>query len=121
MTKKEITSRPGWFGTTVHYDSNGRKVGESRPGFFGTTNHYDTKGRRVGSSTPGLFGGTNHRDASGRPVGSSRSSLFGTTNHYDKNYIENNDYIDLAKRYIQEYYDKFEEELYNIFASIEEM
>ena len=26
MAKKEITSRPGWFGTTVHYDSNGRKV-----------------------------------------------------------------------------------------------
>ena len=27
------------------------------------------------------------------------------TNHYDRNYIENNDYMDLAKRYIQEYYD----------------
>ena len=27
------------------------------------------------------------------------------TNHYDRNYVENNDYMDLAKRYIQEYYD----------------
>lgn len=36
MAKKEITSRPGLFGTTVHYDSNGRKVGESRPGLFGS-------------------------------------------------------------------------------------
>ena len=27
------------------------------------------------------------------------------TNHYDRNYVENNDYMDLAKRYIKEYYD----------------
>jgi len=41
MAKKEITSRPGFFGTTNHYDSNGRKVGKSRPGLFGGTVHYD--------------------------------------------------------------------------------
>ena len=48
MAKKEITSRPGLFGTTNHYDSRGRKVGESRPGLFGTTNHYDATGWKVG-------------------------------------------------------------------------
>ena len=59
MAKKEITSRPGLFGTTSHYDSRGRQVGESRPGLFGTTNHYDANGKKVGSSSPGLFGSTN--------------------------------------------------------------
>lgn len=47
MAKKEISSRPGLFGTTNHYDSNGKKIGESRPGLFGTTNHYDSKGRKA--------------------------------------------------------------------------
>lgn len=28
---KKITSRTGLFGTTVHYDEKGRKIGESRP------------------------------------------------------------------------------------------
>lgn len=55
MAKKEITSRPGIFGTTNHYDSKGHKVGESRPGLFGTVHHYDAKGKKVGTdvnSTP---------------------------------------------------------------------
>ena len=73
MAKKEITSRPGLFGTTNHYDSKGRKIGESRPGMFGTTNHYDANGRKIGSSSPGLFGSTSHRDANGRQVGSTRT------------------------------------------------
>ena len=55
---KKITSRTGLFGTTVHYDEKGRKIGESRPGFFGGEVHYDAKGRKVGESQPGLFGGT---------------------------------------------------------------
>ena len=52
MAKKEITSRPGLFGTTNHYDSRGRKVGESRPGLFGTVNHYDAKGKKSAEVIP---------------------------------------------------------------------
>ena len=29
---------------------------------------------------------------------------FVITNHYDKNYVVNNDYLDLVNRYINEYY-----------------
>ena len=31
---KKVTSRPGLFGSTIHYDERGRRIGESRPGFF---------------------------------------------------------------------------------------
>ena len=43
---KKVTSRPGLFGSTIHYDERGRKIGESRPGFFGDTVHYDAKGKK---------------------------------------------------------------------------
>lgn len=33
-------SRKGFFGETIHYDANGKKVGESRKNFWGGTNHY---------------------------------------------------------------------------------
>ena len=56
MTK--ITSREGLFGTTIHYDENGHKVGETLPGFFGGTNYYDNDGHKIGHSEPGFFGGT---------------------------------------------------------------
>ena len=69
MAKEKITSRPGWFGTTVHYDSSGRMVGKSCPGLFGSTIHYDKNGRRVGSSHPGIFGSKTHYDSKGRRVG----------------------------------------------------
>ena len=82
MAKKEITSRPGLFGTVNHYDSKGHKIGESRPGFFGTTNHYDAKGHKVGSSMTGSFGNTTHWDTKGHKVGSSQSGVF-STHHYD--------------------------------------
>ena len=81
MAKKEITSRPGLFGTTQHYDSRGRKVGESRLGLFGSVNHYDAKGRKVGSMT-GSFGNTTHWDEKGHRIGSSQSGAF-TTDHYN--------------------------------------
>ena len=55
MAKKEITSRPGLFGTTNHYDSKGRKVGYSQQGAFGSTAHYDARGCKVGSSQSGAF------------------------------------------------------------------
>lgn len=34
MAKKEITSRPGLFGATNHYDAKGRTVGSSYSGAF---------------------------------------------------------------------------------------
>ena len=33
-------SRKGFFGETIHYDTNGKKVGESTRSFWGGTNHY---------------------------------------------------------------------------------
>ena len=66
MTRKptiKINSRPGLFGTTVHYDEKGRKIGESRPGLFGDTAHYDANGKKVGTSGDGFFGDRNHYDA----------------------------------------------------------
>jgi hypothetical protein len=35
MAMKEILSRSGFFGTTDHYDPNGRYVGKTEPGFGG--------------------------------------------------------------------------------------
>ena len=80
---KKITSRTGLFGTTVHYDEKGRKIGESRPGFFGGEVHYDAKGRKVGKSQPGLFGGNVNYDANGHRVGRTENSFFGSQVHYD--------------------------------------
>ena len=100
---KRITSRTGLFGTTVHYDEKGRKIGESRPGFFGGEGfimqrlsgrglafieidgevHYDAKGRKVGESQPGLFGGNVNYDANGHRVGRTENSFFGSQVHYD--------------------------------------
>lgn len=37
MEKKDVTRRPGLFGTVNHYDSRGKKISTSRPGLFGTT------------------------------------------------------------------------------------
>ena len=81
-TNNKVTSRPGLFGTTNHYDSKGKKIGESRPGFFGSTNHYDAKGKKIGSSQKGAFGRSVHYDNKGHKTGTSYSSVFGT-DHYD--------------------------------------
>ena len=78
----KVTSHPGLFGTTNHYDSKGKKIGESRPGFFGSTNHYDAKGKKIGSSQKGAFGRSVHYDSKGHKTGTSYSSVFGT-DHYD--------------------------------------
>ena len=56
MAKKEITSRPGLFGSTSHHDASGCKVGSSQEGWFGSTTHYDRSGHKVGRSEPGMFG-----------------------------------------------------------------
>lgn len=34
-------SRPGMFGSVVHYDERGREVGHSEPGRFGNWHHYE--------------------------------------------------------------------------------
>ena len=52
---KKVTSRPGFFGSMLHYDEKGRKIGESRPGLFGDIIHYNAKGQKVGVSHPGLL------------------------------------------------------------------
>ena len=87
MARKEtqkIKSRPGLFGTTIHYDEKGRKIGESSPGLFGATVHTDAKGKTVGKSYGGLFGSTNHYDAKGHRMGRTDSGLFGTSTHRDE-------------------------------------
>ena len=79
---KKITSRPGLFGTTNHYDSTGKKVGYSRPGAFGTTVHYDADGNRSGRSTPGVFASAVHYDEEGHRIGATYEGPFGQ-HHYD--------------------------------------
>ena len=51
MRRKTIRSTPGFFGTTVHHDANGRVVGKSMHGLFGTTVHRGKEGT-VGRTTP---------------------------------------------------------------------
>ena len=79
---KQIKSRPGLFGRTVHYNEKGQKIGASYMGAF-KTDHYDSSGRKVGSTYHGSFKDS-HYDAKGRKVGISyKGSL--KTNHYGKN------------------------------------
>lgn len=34
-------SKPGMFGSTVHYDERDHEVGHSNPGLFGNWRHYE--------------------------------------------------------------------------------
>ena len=44
MAKRRITSKPGLFGMTYHYE-NGKYVGKSRPGLLGDRKiHYNAEG-----------------------------------------------------------------------------
>ena len=79
---KKIKSRPGLFGSTVHYNERGQKVGTSYKGAF-KTDHYDAKGKKVGSTYHGSFK-DGHYDVRGRNVGSSYKSRL-KTDHYGKN------------------------------------
>ena len=79
----KIKSRPGLFGTTVHYDERGRKIGESRPGLFGDSVHYDANGKKVGTSREGFFGDRNHYDAKGKHMGKTQGGFFGDKIHRD--------------------------------------
>lgn len=56
MAGKTIRRTPGFFGTMVHHDANGRVAGKSMSGLFGTTEHRGKEGT-VGRTTPGVFGG----------------------------------------------------------------
>ena len=98
MAKRRITSKPGLFGMTYHYE-NGKYVGKSRPGLLGDLKiHYNAEGRQIGTSRPGALSGEVHYDAenkryissyqglagtihtsNGRPVGKTVHSVFGTS------------------------------------------
>ena len=84
MARRKITSMPGWFGGTDHYDENGKKIGYSLPGLFGGTDHYNADGSPAGYSLDGVLGGTDHFDADGRQVGYSLDGVFGTSDHFDE-------------------------------------
>lgn len=98
MAKKRITSKPGLFGVTYHYE-NGKCIGKSRPGLWGNrTIHFNEKGKQIASSRPGYFSDEVHYDknsnryvssypglitknhiSNGCPAGKSVPGLFGTT------------------------------------------
>lgn len=56
---KDGYSRKGFFGETIHYDGNGKKIGESRPGFWGGTR--DSGTGVMGGSEARRSDSTRHR------------------------------------------------------------
>ena len=78
MAKRRITSKPGLFGMTYHYE-NGKYVGKSRPGLLGDRKiHYNAEGRQIGTSRPGALFGEVHYDAENKRYISSYQGLTGT-------------------------------------------
>jgi hypothetical protein len=56
MARRNIRSRPGFFGTIYYYEENGNPIGKSRPGLFERTRVYtDQNGRYAGKSRPGFL------------------------------------------------------------------
>ena len=82
--KKKITSIPGLFGGTDHYDEDGNLVGYSLPGIFGGVDHYNADGSSAGYSIDGPLGGMDHYDANGHNTGYSVPGIIGGTTHYDE-------------------------------------
>ena len=82
--KKRITSLPGVFGGTDHYDEDGNLVGYSLPGIFGGVDHYHADGTPAGYSVEGIFGGMDHYDAEGNDNGYSMPGLLGGADHFDQ-------------------------------------
>ena len=98
MAKKRITSKPGLFGMTYHYE-NGKYIGKSRPGLLGNRKiHYDADGRQIGTSRPGVLAEEVYHDqknkrfistyegltgkihmSNGRPVGKTTPGILGTS------------------------------------------
>ena len=110
MAKKEITSRPGLFGTTNHYDSRGQKVGSSNAGVFASQVHYDNRGHKVGTSYNGIFG-TNHYDSKGHKTRSTYPGWFGDKKT-EFNYKYQNQEYDLEMKLLGKY------NLYNMLSVI---
>lgn len=78
MAKRRITSKPGLFGMTYHYE-NGKYVGKSRPGLLGNRKiHYNAEGRQIGTSRPGALSDEVHYDAENKRYISSYQGLTGT-------------------------------------------
>lgn len=77
----KIKSRPGLFGSTVHYNEKGQVVGKSYSGAF-KTDHYNASGKKVGSTYKGSFKDS-HYDVKGRHVGTSYKGSV-KTDHYGK-------------------------------------
>lgn len=50
MAPKKVTSVPGLFGGTDHYDENGNYIEYSMPGIFGGVDHYNADGSSAGYS-----------------------------------------------------------------------
>ena len=99
MAKKEITSRPGMFGTTNHYDSRGRKVGESRPGLFGTTNHYDANGKKIKQYIEGKY--IEDPSVAEELLPTTEGFFFGSVD-YDEYYIEDIKHtVDVIKKALE--------------------
>ena len=85
---KKITSKPGLFGITYHYDENGNYLGKSRPGLFGNTQvHFDENGNHTATTRPGFFAKqvtTNYK--TGERI-SSRQGLFNKVHYSNGKYI----------------------------------
>ena len=91
MSNRHITSVPGLFGETIHYDESGVKVGESWPGLFnGSMVHYGADGSYAGRSDPGLFAEFEHYDADGSHLG---STYHGLLNGMHVHYSDNDGYV----------------------------
>lgn len=79
MAKKRITSRPGLFGMTYHYDENGKCIGKSRPGLLnGTKVYFDEKGQKVGTGRPDFPAKEVHHDKKSKRYISSYPDLTGS-------------------------------------------
>ena len=126
MAKRRITSKPGLFGMTYHYE-NGKYIGKSRPGLLGDRKiHYDADGRQVGTSRPGALSDEVHYDAknkryissyqgltgeihmsNGRPVGKTTPGVFGAAySSIDDNEVreifDDEEPVDFMDEYIDE-------------------
>ena len=77
MVMRHITSKPGLFGMTYHYE-NGKYIGKSRLGLLGNRKiHYDADGRQIGTSRPGALAEEVHYDQKNKRFISTYEGLTG--------------------------------------------
>ena len=67
----KMYTKPGPFGSTLLYNSQGQVVGKGTSGPGGSTIFTGTRGEFVGKSSPGLFGESKLFDADNRYRGTS--------------------------------------------------